>query len=175
MQAKELVQAIIGSKRYVVEDIAVSTEMNEIKVCIRPMKQEKCRCGICHRRAPLYDKGRGRGRRRWRCLDVGAPKVYVETKLLRVCCRKHGVVTAAVPRARHGSPGLPKALKIRRHGSARTHPATRCRSSCGWNSIRWAAYAPAYIKSWKWPARLVSTLRSIIGIDETSYKKTTSI
>ena len=101
MRAKELVQSIIGSKGFVLEDITVGTEMNEIKLSVRPTKQEKCRCGICHRRAPLYDKGRGT--RRWRCLDVGAQKVYVEAESPRGYCRKHGVVTAAVPWARHGS------------------------------------------------------------------------
>lgn len=101
MQAKELVQSIIGSKGFVLEDITIDTEMNEIKLSVRPTKREKGRCGICHRRAPLYDKGRGK--RRWRCLDVGAQKVYVEAETPRVCCRKHGVVTAAVPWARHNS------------------------------------------------------------------------
>ena len=101
MRAKELVQAIIGSKGFVLEDITVSAEMNEIKLSVHPTKREKGRCGICHRRAPLYDKGRGM--RRWRCLDEGAQRVYVEAESPRICCRKHGVVTAAVPWARHGS------------------------------------------------------------------------
>ena len=78
MRAKELVQAIIGSKGFVVEDITVSTEMNEIDLCIRPTKREQCRCGVCHRKAAGYDKGRGH--RCWRCLDVGAQKVYVEAE-----------------------------------------------------------------------------------------------
>ena len=98
MRAKELVQAIIGSKGFVLEDITGSTE---IKLSVHPTKREKCRCGICHRRAPLY--GKGRGMRRWRCLDVGAQRVYVEAESPRVCCRKPGVVTATVPWARHGS------------------------------------------------------------------------
>jgi len=98
MRVKELVQSIIGSKGFVLEDITIDTEM---KLSVRPTKREKGRCGICHRRAPLYDKGRGK--RRWRCLDVGAQKVYVEAETPRVCCREHSVVTAAVPWARHNS------------------------------------------------------------------------
>ena len=46
MRAKELVQGIIGSKGFVLEDITVSTEMNEIKLSVNPTKREKCRCGI---------------------------------------------------------------------------------------------------------------------------------
>lgn len=101
MRAKGLVQAIIGAGGFVLEDVSVNTEMNEIKLAIRPTKREQCRCGICHRKAARYDKGRGR--RQWRCLDVGTQKVYVEAEQPRVLCRKHGVVTAAVPWARHGS------------------------------------------------------------------------
>ena len=69
MRAKELVPTIIGSKGFVLEDITVDTERSEMKLSVRPTKREQCRCGICHRKAPLYDKGRGK--RRWRCLDVG--------------------------------------------------------------------------------------------------------
>ena len=101
MRAKGLVQGIIGSKGYVLEDITISAEMNEIILSVRPTRRARCRCGICRRKAPLYD--RGRGKRRWRCLDIGTQKVYVEAESPRVCCRKHGVVTAAVPWARHGS------------------------------------------------------------------------
>ena len=38
MRAKELVQAIIGSKGFVLEDITVSAEMNEIKLSVHPTK-----------------------------------------------------------------------------------------------------------------------------------------
>ena len=69
MRAKELVQTIIGAKGFVLEDITVSAEMNEIKLAVRPTRREQCRCGICHRKASRYDQGRGR--RRWRCLAGG--------------------------------------------------------------------------------------------------------
>ena len=101
MRVKGLDQAIIGGGEFVLEDITANAGMNEIYLAIRPTKREQFRCGICHRKAARYDKGRGR--RRWRCLDVGAQKVYVEAESPRVCCRKHGVVTAAVPWVRHGS------------------------------------------------------------------------
>ena len=60
MRAKGLVQAIIGAGGFVLEDVTVNAEMNEIKLAIRPTKREQCRCGICHRKAVRYDKGRGR-------------------------------------------------------------------------------------------------------------------
>ena len=57
MRAKGLVQAIIGAGGFVLEDVTVNAEMNEIKLAIRPTKREQCRCGICHRKVVRYDKG----------------------------------------------------------------------------------------------------------------------
>ena len=59
MRAKELVQTIIGAKGFVLEDITVSAEMNEIKLAVRPTRREQCRCGICHRKASRYVAGGG--------------------------------------------------------------------------------------------------------------------
>jgi transposase len=59
------------------------------------------RCGVCGRRSPGYD--RGEGRRRWRALDLGASRAFVEAAAPRVACREHGVVVARVAWARHGS------------------------------------------------------------------------
>jgi len=43
------------------------------------------------------------GRRRWRALDLGSTKAFLEAEAPRVTCRRHGVVVCAVPWARHGS------------------------------------------------------------------------
>ena len=56
---------------------------------------------MCGRRARGYD--RGEGARRWRALDLGTTKAYVEAEAPRVDCRRHGVVVARAAWARHGS------------------------------------------------------------------------
>ena len=38
MRAKKLVQTIIGSAGFVLEDITVNPEMNEINIAVRPTK-----------------------------------------------------------------------------------------------------------------------------------------
>ena len=48
MRAKKLVQTIIGSAGFVLEDITVNPEMNEINIAVRPTEHERCRCEICH-------------------------------------------------------------------------------------------------------------------------------
>ena len=43
MRAKKLVQTIIGSAGFVLEDITVNPEMNEINIAVRPTEHERCR------------------------------------------------------------------------------------------------------------------------------------
>jgi transposase len=68
---------------------------------VRPTRRQRQRCGICGRRSPRYDQGEGR--RRWRGLDVGFTRFFVEAAAPRVSCQVHGVVVAQVAWARHGS------------------------------------------------------------------------
>jgi transposase len=68
---------------------------------VRAARRWASRCGQCLRRCPGYD--RGDGRRRWRGLDLGSTRVFLEAEALRVRCGEHGVVVAAVPWARHDS------------------------------------------------------------------------
>jgi transposase len=70
-------------------------------VHVRPRARLAGRCGVCGRKRPGYDQGSGR--RRWRALDVGTVTAWLEADAPRVSCPRHGVVTAAVPWARHGA------------------------------------------------------------------------
>ena len=72
-----------------------------VVVTARPRKHLQGRCGVCARRCPGFDQGEGR--RRWRALDLGTLKAFVEADVARVRCPEHGVVVVAVPWARHGA------------------------------------------------------------------------
>jgi transposase len=72
-----------------------------VVVQVRPRRPKKAHCGHCERPSPRYDNGEGR--RRWRGLDLGTVKVWLEADAPRVNCLEHGVTVAAVPWARHGS------------------------------------------------------------------------
>jgi transposase len=91
---------LLGVPRTVVEDVEFGSE-GEFVIAVRPVWRERDRCGICRRRSPGFDLGEGR--RRWRTLDLGTTRAYVESESPRVRCRRHGVVVCAVPWARHGS------------------------------------------------------------------------
>jgi transposase len=91
-----------GIECTVAEQVYVHPIEPVVVVSVRPDRrwERRPRCGVCCERAPLYDRGR---RRRWRSLDDGVLKVFLEAELPRVSCPVHGVVIAAVPWARHGA------------------------------------------------------------------------
>ena len=91
---------LLGLQRAVVENVWIGDE-DEIVVSVRPAWRERDRCGECRRRCPGFDLGDGR--RRWRALDLGSTKAFLEADAPRVTCRRHGVVVCAVPWARHTS------------------------------------------------------------------------
>ncbi len=100
MRGGRVFARLLGVGRAVVEGVRLE-EDGSVVVAARPRRREASRCGRCGRRCPGYDQGEGR--RRWRALDLGATRAYVEAEAPRVECREHGVVVARVPWARHGS------------------------------------------------------------------------
>ena len=99
MRGGRVFARLLGLGPAVVEEVVI--EEDSVVVHARPRARERSRCGVCGRRSPGYDGGKGR--RRWRALDLGATRAFVEAEAPRVACRRHGVVVARVPWARHGS------------------------------------------------------------------------
>jgi transposase len=69
-------------------------------IAVRTRRNKKLRCGECAEICPGYDQGRGEPRR-WRSVDFGGMKCFLEGRNARVRCRAHGVIGAQVPWARH--------------------------------------------------------------------------
>ena len=99
MQDNRVWERACGLIRTVVEGVDVDEAGDAIIVSVRPDAKARSRCGRCGRRSPGYDGGDGR--RRWRALDVGTTRVFVEADARRVQCRTHGQTVAQVPWARH--------------------------------------------------------------------------
>ena len=104
----------LGDQNMVIEDVTIETETagrkkpktSEILVfSVRPKASQAGRCSRCRKRCPGYDAGGrdGEGTRRWRTLDVGTTKAYLQAAAPRVACEEHGVVVAHVPWARPGA------------------------------------------------------------------------
>src|SRR5204863_110078 len=92
---------LLGLVRAVIESVVFDDDVGALVVSVRPRKGARRRCGRCGRRAPWYD--RGGGRRRWRGLDLGTIRVFLEADAPRVNCPTHGPTVIQVPWARHGA------------------------------------------------------------------------
>ena len=166
MRNKRIWQRLLGVDRVVIQ--AIEWVQDGLLVAVRRHRydQRRLRCPICEAVCPGYDSA-GRTRR-WRAMDLGTTKVWIEADVPRIRCPDHGVHVALVPWARHKS------------GFTRAFEAT-----VAWlatQSSKAAVTAQMRI-SWRTVGRIIS--RTVadddgvdrlsgltrIGIDETSYRK----
>lgn len=158
---------LLGVEQTAVERVEFDESAGVMVAHARPHARRRLRCGVCGRRCSRYD--RGDGRRRWRGLDWGTVRVFLEADAPRVHCREHGVVVAAVPWARHGA------------GHTVTFDAqvawlaTTCSKSAVMALMRtaWRTVGNIVARYWAEVSAQVDFLDGLtrIGIDEISYKK----
>jgi transposase len=95
---------VLGVEHTVIESVELETSERGEEVLVarvRPKAGVARRCSRCQRRCPGYDTSAKP--RRWRGLDLGSTRVFVQASAHRVSCPEHGVVVAAVLWARTGS------------------------------------------------------------------------
>ncbi|MCX5314007.1 ISL3 family transposase [Streptomyces sp. NBC_00154] len=133
----------------------------------RPAKRRRQRCGVCGRRCARFDNGEGR--RRWRALDLGVVRAFIEADAPRVSCPEHGVVVAHVPWARHGA-GHTLAFD-----DTVAWLATHCSKTTVVQLLRigWRTVGGICARVWSDVEQRVDLLAGLtrIGIDEISYKR----
>lgn len=176
MRRSRIFAKVLGDHNMVIEDLAIETETSRRKtpmtsevlvLTVRPKASQMSRCSRCRKCCPGYDGGDGI--RRWRTLDVGTMKTYLQATAPRVQCPVHGVVVAHMPWARPGA----------RHTWA-------FEDTCAWLAAHTAMSALTVLLriSWRTVAAIVTRVvadgRSTndllsglvrIGIDEISYRK----
>lgn len=101
MRSARVWKRLLGVEHTVVEQVVFDEDADAVVAMVRPTRSRRRRCAVCQRRCAGYDQGEGR--RRWRGLDLGVVRVFLEADASRVRCPAHGVVVAAVPWARHGA------------------------------------------------------------------------
>jgi transposase len=94
---------VLGVEHTVIESVELEQDKDgELLVArVRVKAGWASRCSRCDRRCPRYD--RVTERRRWRGVDLGTTRVFLEADTHRVSCPDHGVVVAGVPWARPGA------------------------------------------------------------------------
>jgi transposase len=159
--------ALLGVENTVVEDVEYDQAEDVVVVRVRPRRAAGGRCGRCGARAAWFD--RGEGRRRWRALDWGATRVFLEADAPRVNCRVHGPTVRQVPWARHGA--------------GHTYPfdqqvawlATQCSKTAVMQLARiaWRTVGAIVTRVWADTTAGVDLFDGLrrIGIDEISYKR----
>ncbi|MEH1130886.1 transposase, partial [Micromonospora sp. CPCC 206061] len=167
MRRARLWARLVGVEKAVVERVVFDEDEGIVVVSVRPARGQRCRCGRCRRRVPGYDQGQGR--RRWRALDLGRVRVFVEADAPRVRCPRHGIVVAAVPWARHGA-GHTYAFD-----EQVAWLATQCSKTAVTRLMRvsWRTVGAIVARVWADVDGLVDRLSGLrrIGIDEISWKK----
>ncbi len=103
MYTKSLIKHLLHIKRIAIEDVRFETVAEEETLIItaRPLSRDTHRCPKCGKRCQGYDSSHKM--RRWRSLDFGSYRVYIEAYAPRIECPEHGVLVAKVPWARHDS------------------------------------------------------------------------
>ncbi|BBX96417.1 hypothetical protein MLAC_17110 [Mycobacterium lacus] len=92
MRNVRLWRALLGvDRRTVIEDIEFAEDGDGAELVVARVRSRSGmsgRCGRCQRKAPWYD--RGEGPRRWRGLDLGTIRVFLEAEAPRVNCPPMG-------------------------------------------------------------------------------------
>lgn len=158
---------LFGVERCVIEDWEFDEVDGSLTVRVRLPKSERGRCSVCCRRCPRYDQGDGP--RRWRSLDLGTTRAWIEADMPRVKCQVHGVLAQAVPWARAHS-GFTRDFE----------------NQCSWLSVNTNRTAVSSLLriAWRTVGRILGRVSSeaaanvdllddlwSIGIDELSHKK----
>ena len=99
MRISSVVRRLLGIEQAVVERVLLGSV--GLVTHVRVGARQRLRCSRCRRRCGKHDNGQGR--RRWRSLDMGSTRSFIEADAPRVRCPEHGVVVAHVPWASVGS------------------------------------------------------------------------
>jgi len=103
MHKKSLIKRLLKIDKIAIDEVyfEMTDEEEMLIIRARPLSREQQRCPHCGGRCQGYDSSDKM--RRWRSLDFGSERVYIEANAPRVKCAEHGVVVAKVPWARHNS------------------------------------------------------------------------
>jgi len=103
MHTKSLVKRLLRIDKIAINDIdfEIINDEDVLVIQARPMSRDTKRCPKCGKHCNGYDSSNKA--RRWRSLDFGSHRVYIEAFSPRIECPTHGVLVAKVPWARHDS------------------------------------------------------------------------
>ena len=100
MKITQFIRTIIGYEKIRVKGFEMETESyhgDTIFVAkVELYKKEQYKCSVCGSRCGKYGYQKNRVKR-WRSLDLGKNRFYIECEVPRCICSQHGVKTAKIP------------------------------------------------------------------------------
>ena len=100
MRATKVVEMLLCVQGLRVVDVTMRAEQREIVIDVETKKRRHF-CPLCpFATSSRYD--RPASARRWRQINLGVFRVWLQMQMSRLHCPKHGVITEAVPWAEHG-------------------------------------------------------------------------
>lgn len=158
---------LLGLTDAVIEGVEPDWDRGVIIARVRVRQSAALRCSRCRARCPRYD--RGEGRRRWRHLDAGVIRVFIEAEAPRVACPACGVVVAFVPWAHAGTGHTHDFDRQVAYLATRTSRTTVTELM----RIAWRTTGAIIERYWRDVEDCFDRFEAVtrIGIDEISYKK----
>ena len=166
MPNKTLIKQLLRVKNIVIDSYKYCAEDDRFTISVHPTKGQQCLCPVCQKKCSYYDSLETR---KWRSLDMGYTKVFLEAPVHRIECPVHGVLTEYVPWARHHS-SFTRDFENTAAWMALYLPKTAVST---YMRITWNTIGPIISRYRKdadpCPEHRFNGLKHI-GIDETSYK-----
>lgn len=165
MRTSSVIKRLLGVEKALVE--GVDFEGDDLVVRVRLHKRQQLRCSRCGKLCGKHDNGRGQ--RRWRALDCGTVKVWLEADAPRVRCREHGVVVARVTWARAGA-GFTRSFEdqVAWLAANATQSVVGQLMRVAWRTV--GRVLKRVVDERRAGVDLLDNLKRI-GIDETSYRR----
>lgn len=97
---KKILRFVLGLAYTAIESVEIA-DGGSVVIGVRPRKRYARRCPVCHAPCTPYDAGSSP--RKWRALDLGAARRFLEYRMTRVERPVHGVHAEDIPWARPNS------------------------------------------------------------------------
>lgn len=172
MNIETFIKTVIGYERvdvldFITEKDRYRPEETVFVTKVALLKEEQYLCPICGQKCVKYD--RANHSKRWRSLDLGNKKFFIECLIPRCLCPEHGVISQKIPWAISDS-DYTLAFETRVAYEAAKMPTNHVSKMY---RIKWATVGNCVRRVQKFLEPVMQKYNNLkkIAIDETSYQK----
>jgi len=171
MNIDDFIKTLIGYEKIIVTDFGIEENKYGEEIFVAKVEldeSERHKCPICKRKCGKYGYGAERAKR-WRSLDLGKNRFYIECDNPRCVCPEHGVHKQVIPWA------FPDSEYTKAFETQVTHMAANAPTNLVAKKyrIKWHTVGSCISRVQESACPVENRFRKLkrIAIDETSYKK----